>query len=337
MTPCVVCPPRGPDDGGHEPDRERGHQCCATAYLRLAGALNAIPDRVDELLGLGYVERDALRYPRVLDRSGEPVPHHDPVANLWPAGPVPGQRGGAKVHAAPSSVPPLSLDVVDLTSGVNHEARRLLARGVLGLDDDQVGHLSAATILHGWVRDWADIRREAEPMPTVRELSRWLSDRLDWACEKHPALDEFARDLFELQAALDAITGQLPARPQRVDRPCPACGWWALSKAPGEEYIRCGRCDRALTDDEYREHLEDVIKTNWTVVDHDDAKTWPPDRELVWLRADDGVTVGFTAEFAANGLFLSMWGQPLAGVSLWAPIAYPADPGPPKVENPGAS
>lgn len=264
MTGCVVCPPRGSDDPGHEPDYERNLLCCNRAYLRLASALNVIPDRVDELGGHGYVERDARPGSRAVLVDGHAVrvpAMADPVANLWPAGPVPGQRGGAKVHAAPASMPPLSLDAVDLTSGVNHAARALLARGVLGLDDDQVGHLSAATILHGWVRDWAEIRREGEPMPNVREMCRWLSDRLDWACAKHPALDEFAGEVLELRGVLTSLTGRGEPPPETLSAPCPSCGLLSLYRDDDLERVACGGgCLRLWTDEEYAGYARTLIK-----------------------------------------------------------------------------
>lgn len=268
MTRCIVCPPRGPDDDGHEPDYERGLLCCVRAHLRMASALNVIPERVDELLGHGFVERDVRPGVRRALVRGEwtgrlyevaaPAPA-DPVANVWPAGPVPGQRGGAKVHAAPSSSPPLSLDAVDLTSRVNHDARALLARGVLGLDDDQVGHLSAATILHGWVRDWAGIRREGEPMPVVREMCRWLADRLDWAAAKHPALDEFAGEVLELRAVLTALTGRAEPPPEGLPTPCPGCGHLALYRDADLERIACGSCSVLLTEDGYAVHVRGLV------------------------------------------------------------------------------
>ena len=262
MTACIVCPRRGPDDDGHEPDHERGLRCCNPAFLRLASALNVIPDRCDELSGLGYVERDARPGSRAVlvdDRVVRVPAMADPVANLWPAGPVPGQRGGARVHAAPSSSPPLSLDAVDLTSRVNHDARVLLARGVLGLDDDQVGHLSAATILHGWVRDWAGIRREGEPMPVVREMCRWLADRLDWACSRHPALDEFAGEVLELRGVLTALTGRAEPPPEGLPTPCPGCGHLALYRDADLERVACGACSVLLTEDGYAVHVRGLV------------------------------------------------------------------------------
>jgi hypothetical protein len=273
VTGCVLsgiaCARPAEDGSTHEPAREHGWSCCVPSHLRLASALNVIPDRVDELAGLGYVERDTrVGKQRLLLHHDDGRPFVFPVpgpadqpAHAFPAGPVPGQRGGARVHAAPSSQPPLSLDVVDLTSGVNHEARQLLARGVLGLDDDQVGHLSAATILHGWVRDWADILREGEPMPRVRDMCRWLSDRLDWAAGKHPALDEFAGDLLELRGTLTALTGRGDPPPETLSAPCPDCSMLSLFRDAGLERVVCGNgCLRLWTDEEYTGYARTLIK-----------------------------------------------------------------------------
>jgi hypothetical protein len=266
MTACTVCHVRDGEQP-HEADYERNLLCCNRAYLRLASALNVIPDRCDELSGLGYVERDTrVGKQRLLLHHDDGRPFVFPVpgpadqpAHAFPAGPVPGQRGGARVHAAPSSSPPLSLDAVDLTSGVNHAARQLLARGVLGLDDDQVGHLSAATILHGWVRDWAEIRREGEPMPVVREMCRWLAVRLDWAAAKHPALDEFAGEVLELRAVLTALTGRAEPPPEGLPTPCPGCGHLALYRDADLERVACGSCAVLLTEDGYAVHVRGVV------------------------------------------------------------------------------
>lgn len=271
MTLCIVCPSRGPDDPGHDPDYERGYLCCFRAWSRMAGALRAIPDLVDELQSLGRVERDGrdskVLYPPTHARAGQLVAHFDPVANGFTAGPVPQPTKWSRVTGTRPAREPTSLDRVDLTYRVNHEARRLLARGALGLDDDQVGHLSAATILDGWVRDWATYRDDGPPTPSVRRLAGWLLDRLDWACRTHPALDEFAEDLRELRGTLDAMCGHFDAPPETLSAPCWGCGWLTLIRDGDAERVLCAapstrECSRLMTDDDYAEYAQQLIKEN---------------------------------------------------------------------------
>jgi hypothetical protein len=347
VTACRVCFVR---DGELPHESEIGWLCCWNARRRLEAALRAIPVLVDELAGLGYVERDTR--PK-LDQNGSPmlvvgeegrlvgVPA-DPVAHLLTAGPLNGSRGAPRVSGSTDRPVPIRIDPTDLLAPARRGSLAVADAAAFDAEgrptgrwpQDQIGHLAVATELEFWARDWADTRRESCPLPTVRVLAGWLADRLDWACAEHLALDEFAGALARLRTALEAAAGILPARPERVDRPCPACGWWALSKAPGEEYIRCGHCDRALTDDEYRDHLEDVIKTNWMRFDPEDVTSRPVPTTPVWVRDDDlgHVTIGYLVD----GAWRSWFGPELVAVSYWAEIAKPADPGPAKDEVAGS-
>lgn len=333
MTACLVHP-----DDDHEADRERGWLCCGAAWRRMVGDLAAVPEVWLQLASLGSTERDGRSGRRVVAVAYEiatrrrhlvyEVGPADPVAHALTAGPMGSGWRESQVRSTRPAPVPVSLDVVDLTAGVNHEARRLQVRGVLGLDDDQTGHLSAATVLHRWVLRWAARRGEGEPRRLVGTMSGWLRDRLDWACGHDELLGEFAEELHDLRRTLDGLAGNVQAPPERVDRPCPACGWWALSHDRGAELIRCGHCERALTADEYRDHLEDVIKTNWTRFDPDDLTSRPLPTTPVWVRDDDlgHVTLGYLVE----GRWRSWFGPELVAVSYWAEVVKPADPGPAK-------
>lgn len=335
MTPCIACP----DREEHEADVEEGWLCCRRARDRMAAALRDIPERCEELSGLGYVERDArflngdVRCPNDREmvnvrcwrcgwRRTGPA---DPVANVLPAGPTNGQSSQPRVGGSALPSVPIRIDPTDLLAPARPASLVVADVGLYA--SDQVGHLAVATELEFWARDWADQRRERSPMPAVRVLARWLLDRLDWACAEHHALDEFAGKLTSLRNTLTAACGAFDPLPTPVDRPCPACGWWALSR--GQDLIVCGHCDRALTDEDYRDHLEDVIKTNWTLVDEDDLRTFPPEGELVWLR-DDGGAGRVTVGCQLHASFLTVQGPPFGRVSYWAEIHYPADPGPAK-------
>lgn len=324
MTGCILHL-----EDEHPP--EPGWLCCQRGRDRMLYALRDLPGLVAELYGLGSVERDTRPGTRAV-RDGARVVRvpaaADPVANAWPAGPAKGGWRESRISGTRPERVPVSLGHTDLTARARYGSLAVAATSPW--PDDQVGDLAVATELEFWARDWADQRGERSPVPTVDRLSVWLVDRLDWACGNHAALDEFAGKLHDLRTALTHATGGFDPLPARVDRPCPACGWWTLSHRPGENLIDCGRCDRSLTEAEYRDHLEDVIKTNWNRFDYNDKpNTAPKHDNPVLIREDfytDGVTLGFF-----DGYTFRMWaGSDDCSVSYWAEIHYPADPGPAK-------
>lgn len=154
--------------------------------------------------------------------------------------------GGGSQRVSGSHEPPLPLrvDILDLTLPANQGARSLNARGALGLDDDQIGTLSAATILDTWARDWIDsLPKMGEHLPaaTVPALVAWLRIRVNDACDKHPAIDEFVDEMRDLAAALRRATGGVNPRPQPCDGvPCRRCDLLTLVRlADGSGDIEC--------------------------------------------------------------------------------------------------
>lgn len=168
---------------------------------------------------------------------------------------IPGQ-GGAREHVSGSPESPLPLQIAPLDLGMPARALRLSTAG-LAARDDQTGDLSVASILDGWVRDWRSyLYRERLPRPTVDRQTRWLRDRLDWACDQHPAIDECADELRALRAKLAGVLFGRSDR--RVIGDCPVdldngrqCGA-PLSADPFLDVIQCRRC---LTQWDRREWL----------------------------------------------------------------------------------
>lgn len=150
-------------------------------------------------------------------------------------------------HEAPL---PLAVDALDLglpaRAGIIHDPH-----------GDQTGHLPAASVLDGWVRDWRDLRgmREHLPAADVATLAGWLANRLPWACARHPAVDEFAAEIRQLAATLRAVTGDTPAPPQRLPAPCSYCNQLALVRDPARDVrpVCCRACGRSWGEDEYAE------------------------------------------------------------------------------------
>lgn len=290
MTACVVCQERDPDDQS---------QACARCAGRLAGALRQVPVLVDELRGLGYVERDtrvevcstvscakrrvpadvvatvqwspnfrepglrlcwACLGPLAGQIVGDPVPAGrpaDPVAHALTAGPLAGASTGPRAAGTRERSLPIRVDPTDLLAQARPASLSVAVTGLYAAD--QIGHLAVATELEFWARDWADERRERCPYPTVRILASWLLDRLDWACARHHALDEFAEKLRSMRSALTAAAGRSEPRPEVLEAPCPSCGQLALYRDADLQRIACGACPVLLTEDGYAEHVRELV------------------------------------------------------------------------------
>jgi len=169
---------------------------------------------------------------------------------LLPANLLPGQAHGQRVSGSREAPLPLRVDPLDLMMparvGIVHDVWR-----------DQTGQVSVATILDLWVRDWRDVRDRGEglPTPTVLELTRWLGNRLEWACDDHPAVDEFANEMRDLRRILRSFVGVNEIRPEHLDVPCRRCDLLDLHRLPGEDRVECGSCGCLMTEAEF---------TTWT-------------------------------------------------------------------------
>lgn len=180
----------------------------------------------------------------------------DPTAPIGGAGPVRGESRQPRVSGSAEPAAPAPLDALDLTLPARQATRSLFARGALGLDPDQVGTLSVATILDTWVRDWRDTLwpDHSLPTPTVADLTVWLRNRVDDVCNQHPAVDEFAAEIRELRSALRGVLGETEAQPE-TDRyegiSCRRCDLrGVLMRRPGDTYIECGNCGVLSTEEE---------------------------------------------------------------------------------------
>jgi hypothetical protein len=182
---------------------------------------------------------DSCRQRLRRDLSGLP----DAVASLPRE---PGTGHGPRVSGTPEPRLPVRLLVVDLTLPANHGSLRPWSHRFD--DEDQVGPLSVATVLDAWVRDWVETREQREHLPpaNVVNLVEWLFDRLDWACDEHPAVDEFASDLRDTVRAVHSAQ-QLGGAGEKVGR-CPMvlrddtrCAA-PLRADPYMDRITCQRC-----------------------------------------------------------------------------------------------
>jgi hypothetical protein len=126
---------------------------------------------------------------------------------------------------------------------------------------DQIGERPAVAVLDAIVSEWLEVRRarglrETRPVPTVAYLTAWLSDRLDWACERLPdSIDSHADELRQLCGRLYTLNGNTRSRdPEPLPAtPCKHCSHIALVRVDGQ--VVCTNCSQysgtfadALTD-----------------------------------------------------------------------------------------
>jgi len=159
---------------------------------------------------------------------------------------------GPRVTGSREAPLPLRVDALDLTMPARGEGLTAVGKEP---DPDgvplQVGQPSVASTLDLWVRDWREVRDRGEglPTPTVAVLVGWLTVRLDWACDEHPAVDEFAGEIRRLRNTLRREVGDVDPRPERLPAPCPACDLLAMVR--DSDGVRCRNCRTELGDDEY--------------------------------------------------------------------------------------
>lgn len=245
---CIICASRDP-----LPDLA---PCCGPCRSRLSGQLRDIPVLVEELRGEVPAdlrqgqERIEEKADHLVDLDGElaavvRVEHfHLLEVN---AGAVPGQSSAPRVRGSREAPIPISVDRLDLLGPADE-------RTVHDQFGDQIGHQSAATILDGWCRMFAEERRESTPNPKPADQCKWLLDRLD-ELFKHPAVDEFATELSDLWHVLRRACGLAEPKPELAEGiPCKweGCDLKTLYRIPVSvyqqpEYVECASCRRLMS------------------------------------------------------------------------------------------
>lgn len=162
-----------------------------------------------------------------------------------------GQANGQRVSGSREAPLPLRVEPLDLSMPARAHKPTLVAREH---PEDWLGHVSVLSTLDSWVRYWRDTRdmREHLPVPAGASLVSWLRTRLDWACDHHPAIDEFDKEMRDLRGALRTVLGVSDTRPELLDVPCRKCEWRSLAHLPGEDRVECDHCGDLSTLDEYK-------------------------------------------------------------------------------------
>jgi hypothetical protein len=177
----------------------------------------------------------------------------DQVAYLLPSGASSSPSRGGPVSGSKERRLPIDTDAVDLTGPVR-------SAGVAVLDEDAVGYESVASVLDFWVEDWRVDRGAGErrPSATVPELTRWLLDRLDDACDSGPAIAEFFDAVRRLRNALLGQLGQFDIPDHKRFTPCPRCNSFNLVHHNGSQFVECAACPAVLSFLEYDEHARSL-------------------------------------------------------------------------------
>jgi len=214
---------------------------------------------------------------------------------------VKGSTAGAKVSGSRTPPLPLAVTALDLTmparpDGVS-EATRLVPQyetvpvevevwvpaspdaeyrtetvvmnqrqptGSKGPTGDQVGHPGVASVLDSWARDWQTYRPGLLPAPDVSSLTGWLTQRLEWACDQHPAVDDFAAELRSLVGVVRSAAGMTrPKAEVKFGVPCRDCEKVTLFRWPGSDYVECGSCPVLMTPEEYQNWTHLISAPEW--------------------------------------------------------------------------
>jgi hypothetical protein len=209
--------------------------------------LREVPDLVRDLRTLGYIQRDisgTKKWPDSTERF-----HFDPVANVLPAGPINGVNKAPRVSGSNDKPVPANLDALDLAGPIDSEP-------VHDEHGDQVGYIPVASTLFSWLRDVLDTRGFSMPELAAPDITGQICDQLrvnlEWMCDEHPAVAEFADELRDCWLALRRANGLTEPRPELCDGvPCRSCDLKALFRMPGSAFIECA-CGALYTEEEYQ-------------------------------------------------------------------------------------
>lgn len=149
---------------------------------------------------------------------------------------------------------------------VMRQTRRARHNGykAYGPSGDQIGGPSVVSVLDSWARDWQTYAWVILPDPTVSALTRWLGDRLEWACDHHPAVDDFADELRTITATVRAAAGLTrPTAELKLGVPCRDCERLTLFRWPGSDYVECGSCPVLMTPAEYTRWTQLISAPEW--------------------------------------------------------------------------
>jgi hypothetical protein len=262
---CTVCPITRPDSEPripHQPpvcdgDRRLLYRWLGDIANLIADLSNPEPPIIDrrhyERWGIEYL-KDGVRRPISLGFTWA-----DPVSALGGVSPINSRSKQPSVSGSRERPIPINAAVLDLKSPAR----------VVNTDwpEDQLGHLSAATVLDWWIRTVrADLYPDHHlPPATVADMVAWLRadvgderTRVDDICDYLPSVDAFAAELKHLRGALRAANGETEPKPERCEGvACPRCDMQMLYRQPGGDVHCVGPdCQAVLREDEYHDWVK---------------------------------------------------------------------------------
>lgn len=207
--------------------------------------------RQHERFGVAYFEGNQRH---VFSRGMFPS---DPLAPLGGVAPINSKSKAPAVSGSRERPIPIPVTVVDLKAPARQPSPSRAARQ---WPEDQVGYLSAATVLDQWCRSVRDEMFTGHHLPpaTVDEMVVWLRNRLENVCDHHSAVAEFAEEVRNLRSALRSAAGQVEPPPERCDGvPCRRCDMQMLYRQPGGD-IECVNpdCRAVYRADEYLDWIK---------------------------------------------------------------------------------
>jgi hypothetical protein len=269
---CVTCPIVRPDSDPRQPhqppvcdgDRRLLHRWLGEIANLIADLTNPeepiINRRLYERFGVEYLE-DGQRRTVSLGQAWA-----DPVSALGGVSPINSRSTQPSVSGSRERPLPINAALLDLKAPgrtVNPTA------AVADWPEDQIGYLSAATVLDEWIRA---VRSELFPdhhLPpaTVDEMVAWLRTptgdertRVDDICDRYGQVPDFAASIKHLRGALRAAAGETEPQPQRCEQvPCRSCDMEMLYRQPGGD-VHCVNpdCRAVLREAEYQDWVRTV-------------------------------------------------------------------------------
>jgi hypothetical protein len=205
---------------------------------------------VQQLRRLPVPTTNPARNPAWIDGPWITQPGHDPIAKRLPANAKP-TTTSQRVSGSREAPVPVNLDLLDLTA---YPRNAQATKAAKEHPEDQIGQAAVAYMLDQWCRDWRDEMafRQSLPEPTVPELARFLVNRVEWACDRHPAIDDFAAEMTRLRAVLRGTLGLTDPPAEFCDGVvCRKCDRYALYREG--DYVECDHCGLLYSEQEYHD------------------------------------------------------------------------------------
>lgn len=263
---CTVCPVTRPDTDPRQPNTPPvcdGDRALLDRWLaEIARLHDQLTEPEQPVLNQRMYERYGVEYLKGNRREVVSLGTvwADPVTAVGGVAPINSRSKAPTVSGSRERPIPIRTDLHDLTSPAR--GANLTQAGRM-FPDDHLGHISAATVLDGWVRSWRDTLWPGHHLPGsgVTELVKWLRARLEDACDRYPIIDEFAGEIRNLRGSLRAMAGESDPQPERCDGvPCKRCDMQMLfRRADGSGDVECVNADCLAV---YRpEDYADWVKT----------------------------------------------------------------------------